>query len=303
MRARPHKATLPSGRSLRALALVACLPLLLAWRWPTRNDRDVAEGQRFYRQGEFAEAARAFRRAMSGAAPSERLHFDLGTALLQQAMLTGQAEERASLLDQAIAALSRATGTSDLEVRERARYNLGNAQALRQRYADAIASYRDVLRDNAEHDDARYNLELVLIQMRRAKAGEGGRGQTDTGDEQTGPGEHDPNQGAMQPDGTSGSKGSDDPQGANASAGQEAGMGQGPGSDPVPEERGPEGALQAHMDPRGSSSAVDDGLDTDLTMLQKLEALERRSGELRRGNLLRKTRDRLRDPDKKGSQQ
>lgn len=288
-----------SRRVVRILALVISVPLLAAWYWPTTNDAEVAKGQRAFRAGEFDRAAQAFRKAMRKQGDGDRLQYDLGTALLQSAMASTDDEQRDGLLDHSIAALRRATDSKDRGVRERALYNLGNALALRLRYDEALASYRQVLLDNAEHEDARYNLELVLMVKRQDLAAQrpsaSGSGQEGEG---RGPGQSGASgegESPANPGDTASGQGAED--NTDHGSSQETGAGQGAALDHEPAT-----SLQAQTDYAGIGSREVRSMD-NLTIVQKLEALERRSGELRRRNLLRKSRSRLRDPNKPGAWQ
>jgi tetratricopeptide (TPR) repeat protein len=292
-----------TGRLLVLLVLILCVPLLAAWYWPMTNDAQVAEGQRAFRAGDFDRAAQAFRKALLEQGDSDRVQYDLGTALLRSAMGSTDDEQRNVLLDHSIAALRRATDSKETRVRERALYNLGNAFALRLRYEEALASYRKVLLDNADHEDARFNLELVLM-VKRQEVPE--QRPAASGSNQQGEGEgkgQGPAQEGASGDGQSpanpGDTGRGQGQEASAASGsaQQAGAGQ-----EAAREKELATSLEAQADYAGIDSQAARSMD-NLTLVQKLEALERRSGELRRSNLLRKSRERLRDPNKKGSWQ
>lgn len=289
-------------RSRSWLVTVLCLPLLAAWSWPTSNDAEVATGQKAYRAGNFDLAASAFRKAMRGEGDSDRVQYNLGTALLRAAMKSADTDERNTLLDRSIAALRSATDTGKSEVRELALYNLGNALVLRKRYDEAITSYKSVLRSNLDNEDARYNLELALkakharSDQEGAGRGTGAEGEADTATA-TGKGKS-PQDGAGTGEAGNATQDAQDTHGGETAEGRaqaSAAEGQGDGK------RAAEPSVQAQTSYPNESAQHDRSMDT-LTLIQKLEALERRSGELRRRGLLRKSRARLRNPSQKDSQ-
>ena len=184
-------------------------------------------------------------------------------------------------------------------MRERARYNLGNALVLRLRYDEALASYRSVLLDNAEHDAARYNLELVLKVKRQDVASPQPSAGSSAGDGA----EQGPAQPGASGEGTSTANADDTGSGQGAEGRADTGRASGAGAGQEADaDREPATSLKAQTEYAGIDSPRARSMD-NLTLVQKLEALERRSGELRRGNLLRKSRDRLRDPNKQGPAQ
>ncbi len=56
-------------------------------------------------------------------------------------------------------------------IQDSARYNLGNAQLKGGKIEDAIKSYEELLKDNPEHKDAKYNLEIAkkLLELQKQK--------------------------------------------------------------------------------------------------------------------------------------
>lgn len=288
--------------------LVLSAPLLAASYWPMINDSDVASGQESFGRGDYSAAATSFRKALGGKGERARLHFDLGTALVHVAAQLSDASDRERQLDLAIASLRRASTTKQPELRKHVNYNLGNALLLRGRYDESIAAYRLVLRSNANHDDARHNLELALMAKRASESGKvaladalrklgaapaegknagGGDGQEASeaaaaGDQTTGAeGSNDGTKPGREQE--LGDKSSSTEQQYSGQAGAK-GEGQQGGGDAIPADLG--------APPRPRS-------DQSMSLQQKLDALERRSGQLRRANILQKTEARVRNPDKR----
>ena len=308
----------------RLLALALCAPLLGASYWPMTNDSDVASGQEAFGRGDYAAAVTFFRKALGGKGDRARLHFDLGTALVHVAAQLSDAPDRERQLDLAIVSLRRAMATSQADLHVHVNYNLGCALLLRGRYDQAIAAYRQVLRANSDHDDARHNLELTLMAERASKAGNSAvadalrklgaePAQGNNAGEATGQGTG-AGAAASETSGAASSETSSATSGAasatsgatsGAASGAAAGEAEaGPAASPNQSghagarvETGRQGAgdvMKADLGPQSRP-----GSDQGISLQQKLDALERRSGELRRANMLRKTEARLREPDKK----
>ncbi len=313
----------------KIIALLFCLPLLVGALWGAHwlhgNDSNVAAGQAAYRDGDFDSAVHAFRRALKGEGEASALLFNLGTALVQRSLNQEDREKRLRGLDLAIVSLSRAKATRDRELLALVRYNLGNALLLRGRATEAIVAYRSVLIENADHDDARNNLELALLAARSLEAakdrrshrlpesddlkmilaaamprqegaaqsvaipGKGGEGAKAGAESDQAEGKSAKAEG--------GAAGAEALGSADSAAGGQAGQGNAEGPPNAAESESQEGESM------GSPGRSSSNAGSPLSLQKKLEALERRSAELRRKMLLQKTTERLRVPDKRGSDQ
>lgn len=142
---------------------------------------DLERGNRYYREGKYAEAVEAYRSALADGNRSPVLFYNLGTALLR----LGEYDEGERYLRQALASV-------DPDTRERTHYNLGNrfleaARAsedpeARARLLDAaVEAYKHALRIRPEDLDAKWNLELALREQDRLppQAQGGGGGESD----------------------------------------------------------------------------------------------------------------------------
>jgi len=121
---------------------------------------ELERGNRLYRAGRYAEAVVAYQEALRAGEDSPRLHYNLGTALLQ----LGRYQEAQRAFGQALT-------TVDPELRQRALYNLGNRFLLEGRQPGdrqgelltaAIEAYRQALRIDPADVNAKWNLELAL---------------------------------------------------------------------------------------------------------------------------------------------
>lgn len=55
------------------------------------------------------------------------------------------------------------------KIREKARYNLGNAQLMGGQIEEAVKTYEALLKDNPDHEDAKYNLEIAKKLLEQQK--------------------------------------------------------------------------------------------------------------------------------------
>ena len=132
----------------------------------------VREGISSYRAGDYKQAAEVFSEAESAQPDDLRIAFDRGTALAAQGD------------DKAVELLQKAALSPDLQLAVAARYNLGclAAAKAKKRFGEhpekaspddrkngladlavAIGHFRDCLRMDKDHADARHNLELLRV--------------------------------------------------------------------------------------------------------------------------------------------
>lgn len=114
------------------------------------------EGNRAYRSGDYEQAANAYRSALqeSDSEAQFALRHNLGASLYRLGR-SGEARE------QFAAAASAAESPSE---RALAEYNAGNAALAAGDYAAAVAHFRAALRDQPDHEDARFNYEFARRQ-------------------------------------------------------------------------------------------------------------------------------------------
>ncbi len=149
----------------------ASLVLVLALAAPPGEARaaSVAEAERLYAEGRYAEALAAYRAAGDATQDDPRLQFNLGTAAY-----------RAGEYDEAAQAFARALRSAEPVLQERSFYNLGNAQfRLGQTtleadpqqtiaaWQQAIDAYDGALRLDPQDEDARFNKEFVQRELER----------------------------------------------------------------------------------------------------------------------------------------
>lgn len=111
----------------------------------------VEEGNRLLRAGKLKEALAAYQRAAKELPDEPGVQYNLGIAL-----------HRLGQLEKARDALSQAALASSLALRQKAFYNLGNAQFDLKKYKEAAAAYTRALQLDPGHAASRWNLELAL---------------------------------------------------------------------------------------------------------------------------------------------
>ena len=142
------------------ILLAAALPLpslpLFAQQQATaprsREAREMVwEGNRLYDEGHYAEAEIFYRKSQETEEAPEVGRFNLGAATYQQERYEEAAKTWASVAERA-----------DLSAEDRADawYNSGNALFEEEQFDKALEAYKQALRQNSSHDDARHNLAM-----------------------------------------------------------------------------------------------------------------------------------------------
>ena len=173
----------------RAGLFALALAVLPGWTPFRTVDPDVEAGNRAYAEGRYDDALAAYDRAgRRGGVDAAGLAFDRGTAGLKKADAVKDPTEKRRLTERALEDLQQAGRSKDNHVRGAASYNRGNALLAQDKLADAIEAYKQALRDDAQLDDARLNLELAL-RRRQQQQSQGGQGHGQQGQGQQGQGQ------------------------------------------------------------------------------------------------------------------
>ncbi|HPC82903.1 MAG TPA: tetratricopeptide repeat protein [Thermoanaerobaculaceae bacterium] len=131
-----------------------------------RPTRLTSAGRTLYDEGNYPKALERFTEAAALRPEDARARFNLADALF-----------KAGKLDEA-GALFRALGErADAPLAFESRYNLGNVELARQRFAEAVEAYRRALKLRSDDPDALRNLELALraIQQQQQQQNEQSR--------------------------------------------------------------------------------------------------------------------------------
>ncbi len=266
-----RKAVLARSVILPALVLIAFPSLPIPWRphlpeWAERwlyNPRErVERSLKMQKQGKPREAVDPADTALRLAPDDPLVQFDAGTARL------GAGKGR-----QAVPPLEKAVKAAPRELAPAANYNLGNARLAAGDAAGAVEAYKQTLRLEPNHKDAKYNLELALREEQKQRMGgrgrpagnRGNRSQNQDPSDSQGKGRPDPNQPPQ-----NGQKPSPQPQGQqpqpNGAQGQQNQQGK--------DGRLPQFRNQPEMSAREASSV--------LSAVENLERQQRRDQAARR---------------------
>jgi len=323
---------------VKRLGLVLLLVATGGWGWDVLRapDPDVEKGNDAFEAGKYGEALDHYQ-AAEGRGDDPRIQFDRGTALYKLGEAEKDPAAKAKKMEEAEQAFERAADTDDLRLKSDAYQALGNTLYQRQRFEEAVDKYRRALRANPQNDAARYNLEMALRQRQKnqqqqqqqgqGQQGQQGQQQKPQQDQQQGqqppqqggqqgqPDQQDQGQGQQQPDKPQQGQGQGQ-QDQNPQQGQ--GQGQQQQKDPTqgnpnapkqdpgqqqgqdqqqPDQGGQQGPEQQRPGGNGDDEQSEPPSDEE----QKLDALEKRSRDLRK-RLVRKgsrTRDPLRLPSRK----
>lgn len=131
--------------------LMALFLSLCAQTVDAQSDRQfVRNGNKFYREQNYAKAEVEYRKALGKNASNTQAMYNLGCALLQQQKDSA-----------AITQFENAGKTEKAHLRKAMAYhNIGVICQKRQLYAEAIEAYKESLRHNPNDNATRYNLAL-----------------------------------------------------------------------------------------------------------------------------------------------
>ena len=148
------------GRGTRIVLLFLLLSasLFVPQASQAQNDRQlIRQGNKVFRQGNFADAEVAYRKAVEKNVRNPQANYNLGTALLRQHKDSA-----------AVSQLEAAAKQEDNPIRRaQAYHNMGVVCQQRQMFGEAIEAYKEALRNNPKDDETRYNLELCKRQQKQ----------------------------------------------------------------------------------------------------------------------------------------
>ena len=125
-----------------------------------QSDRQfIRNGNRLYRQQNYAKAEIEYRKALSKNPSNPQALYNLGTALLMQQKDSAAVEQ-----------LQNAAKTETSKYRKAmAWHNIGVACQKHKLFSEAIKAYEESLRNNPADNETRYNLALCMRQQKNQK--------------------------------------------------------------------------------------------------------------------------------------
>ncbi|MDE6247306.1 MAG: tetratricopeptide repeat protein [Muribaculaceae bacterium] len=133
----------------------------------TRVERRlINSGNKYYREGRFAEAINEYKKALVETPSSNVAKFNLGLSCISLAAK----KEKGDSVAQKLAAEGlqnlgeiAALGSANASLSAKANYNIGNLKFEQEDYAGAIELYKQALRLNPDFSDARRNLRIAQL--------------------------------------------------------------------------------------------------------------------------------------------
>lgn len=154
---------------LKTMNRMLYLTIFLAMLFPVvvngadnKQERNfVSQGNALYRQKRYAEAETMYKKALSFSPNSEVARFNLASALIRQAGSTDANNGNTPLSDAMQLLTDLEANAQNMQIVEKAAYDLGNLAFNQQNYQGAIDHYKNALRKNPDNDKARENLRLA----------------------------------------------------------------------------------------------------------------------------------------------
>lgn len=138
--------------------MMALLPMTVQAQ---QDKKSIREGNEYYRQQQYDEAAAAYQRSLgnSGAKGLESVvgNFNLGAAWYKQKKMEDAVQQFTDIAESA----------SDKSLKAKAYHNLGNALLESQKLEESIEAYKQSLLNNPKDDETRYNLAYAQEKLKQ----------------------------------------------------------------------------------------------------------------------------------------
>lgn len=144
----------------------------------TKHERNfIREGNKMYSEKRYADAEKAYQKALQENESSLIAKFNLATTYLRQANVNDTTKN--GLLEQSMNMLNEVAATADNALASKAYYDLGNIYYNQKNYAASVEYYKNALRKNPDDDKARENLRLAQKQLKDQQGGGSGNNNDD----------------------------------------------------------------------------------------------------------------------------
>ncbi len=118
-------------------------------------EKQIRQGNRQYRKGNYTEAETRFRKVLDEKPTSAEAQFNLGDALFQQENYKDAMEAFQKVLEL----------TPDAKLKSKAVFNMGNCLLAQGKYYDAFNIFKVALKFDSDNADALYNLEYCRANL------------------------------------------------------------------------------------------------------------------------------------------
>jgi len=122
-----------------------------------QTSRYIQQGNKFYEQQKYKEAANDYARALSKDPGNVPGMFNFGNSLYQQ----NQFDSSRKVMEATAKMAKNSTGKAA------AHYNIGNTYMSQKKWEDAISAYKNTLRNNPQDGDAKYNLSYAEEMLKK----------------------------------------------------------------------------------------------------------------------------------------
>lgn len=156
-----HEKLKTMNRILYLIVLTMLFPVAVNGADNKQERNFVSQGNALYRQKRYAEAETMYKKALSFSPNSEVARFNLASALIRQAGSTDANNGNTPLSDAMQLLTDLEANAQNMQIVEKAAYDLGNLAFNQQNYQGAIDHYKNALRKNPDNDKARENLRLA----------------------------------------------------------------------------------------------------------------------------------------------
>lgn len=156
-----HEKLKTMNRILYLIVLAMLFPVAVNGADNKQERNFVSQGNALYRQKRYAEAETMYKKALSFSPNSEVARFNLASALIRQAGSTDANNGNTPLSDAMQLLTDLEANAQNMQIVEKAAYDLGNLAFNQQNYQGAIDHYKNALRKNPYNDKARENLRLA----------------------------------------------------------------------------------------------------------------------------------------------
>jgi len=134
--------------------IMACLIVLTSCTSEGKQMRkNLRDGNKDYKKEDFVDAEIDYRKALDEDIRSTDASYNLGNALCRQDKGEDALKQYKVTID----------NTDDKELKAKAHHNIGNMCMNNEDYQNAVASYRDALRNNPKDDETRHNLAIAQL--------------------------------------------------------------------------------------------------------------------------------------------
>jgi Ca-activated chloride channel homolog len=168
-RRRSQPATTTNATSATTSTIAETVAILLLIALPMTTHASPASALREYNEGNYEQALKDYNKLLEKKKDDPRLHFNAGTAAYQAHQLDAASKEFNDALE-----------SQDLQLQQRAYYNLGNtlyrigeqlpdAQKKQEAWENSMKQFESALKLNNQDADAKFNQDFVKKQLEELK--------------------------------------------------------------------------------------------------------------------------------------